>query len=151
MRVAFFLLQAASADDESQKKGVQLILQIFDPPNSRMLKNQSIREQFRRLFACSPVRFSTLHVCLAGGSGKGRVTEDSKRSAVKLPPSQYRDDAVTESVAIMLGIDERVRTKFHSGKCRSMIVWLCRHSFSFTLWSHRFHHRMSSSTVGVWH
>jgi hypothetical protein len=117
MKVAFFLLQAASADDESQKKGVQLILQIFDPPNSRILKNQSIREQFRRLIACSPVRFSIVHVCIAGGLYKEPLTENAQSSAATPPPNQYNDAAVTESVAAILGIDEKVRTKFHSGKC----------------------------------
>ena len=63
MRVAFYMLQAASADTESQKQGIQIVIQIFNPTTSTLLNDPNARIQFRRLLACSPVRFSTIHIC----------------------------------------------------------------------------------------
>jgi hypothetical protein len=113
MRVALFLLQAASRDDESQKKGIQLVLQIFDPANSSLLKSQPTLEQFRRLFACSPIRFSVVHVCVAEAPSTGSSAVEGNLPAAS--PLQIQKDRIIECTASLFGVDERIRTKFHAG------------------------------------
>lgn len=89
MRVAFFLLQVASSDVESQKNGIQLVLQIFHPSKSCLLTSPPQREQFRRLFACCPVRFSVIHICVAQGPSPVSLTDEMKAADPSmLPKSQ---------------------------------------------------------------
>ncbi|KAG7365976.1 hypothetical protein IV203_028646 [Nitzschia inconspicua] len=122
MRVAFFLLQAAAKDDDSQKMGIQVVLQIFDPVNSSLLNRPSIREQFRRLFACSPVRFSAIHICVGEGMSSGTGADEIEVAAST--SSRNRDEEIITCVESLLGVDERIRTTFHSGsiiECHSRL------------------------------
>jgi hypothetical protein len=142
MRVAFYMLQAASADTESQKQGVQLVIQIFNPDTSALLNDPNARMQFRRLLSCSPVRFSTIHMCFPSSSSpSSNPPVIATAAAAELPTSSaapsntdfqeemkaslssssshgpyYRP--VTEATMTLLEKDERVRTKFHEGTLR---------------------------------
>jgi hypothetical protein len=129
MRAAFFVLQAASTDAESQKQGVQLVIQIFNPATSAFLNDSSTRRKFRRLFSCSPVRFSTVHVCFPStvSSSASSSTSDpaSECASEEKAPATTRGpyyEAVSKATATLLGKDERVRTKFHQGMSR---LWKC--------------------------
>jgi hypothetical protein len=133
MRIAFYLLQVTSIDDESQKQGIQLIIQIFDPSNSLLLNDDATREQLRMLLACSPVRFSAIHVCFpANATDATSAVEEVKFasangdaeascSTVEASPVDYFGP-VAESISAVLGRDERVRTKFHAGQMASNVV-----------------------------
>jgi hypothetical protein len=140
MRVAFFLLQIASKDDASQKNGIQLVLQIFHPSKSCLLTSPPQREQFRRLFACCPVRFSVIHICVAQGPSSVPLTDEVKAADPSvLPKSQA--DSIIEAVASLFGGDEKIRTKYHSGQCRSTAFWgdcVVMESINLALFFHTF-------------
>ena len=113
MKIALFILQVAADDPDSQRKGVQLVIQVFNPGRSLFLNDLSTREHFRQLLACSPVRFSCIHFCCPDLPSS--PSEESKGAAdLKSPPPQT--PAMIDAAAALLERDERVRTKFHTGK-----------------------------------
>ncbi|KAL3904358.1 MAG: hypothetical protein SGILL_010102 [Bacillariaceae sp.] len=101
-------------DTDSQNLGVQLVIQVFNPEKSLLLKDPATREHFRRLFACSPVRFSCIHFCFPALSFSPNV-ESKGVASLKAPPLCCNYNAFTQSAASLLGRDERVRTKLHTG------------------------------------
>jgi hypothetical protein len=115
IRTAFFVLQAASSDIESQKQGIQLVIQISDPSNSVFLKDESTREKVRMLLACSPVRFSLIHVCCIVTSTP-QITSLSGDVKIGETSAATLKHNCADIMASLLGRDERVRTKFHTGE-----------------------------------
>ncbi|KAL3911719.1 MAG: hypothetical protein SGILL_007171 [Bacillariaceae sp.] len=130
--------KCAAADLDTQTKGVQLVIQIFNPDKSPFLSDPASREQIRRLLACSPVRFSCVHFCFPTLPSEGdpdskmpAAAKDGERAEATTSNSDTLNiSTITKAAASLLGKDERIRTKFHTGSIIECHEQLGEYGFS---------------------